>query len=426
MPERNSAPQIKDAVEYKIELKKPTVFALDNGVPVYAIHAGTEEVIQIEWVFKAGNWYESQKNTASTTNFLIKNGTSSKNAYEINESIDFYGAYLNRSCYNETAVVSLHCLTRQLEHLLPIVQELFLDAIFPEQELQIYKQNMKQRLAVNLKKCDFVAGRKIDEMLFGFDHPYGVYSHTEDYDNLNRDAIKAHYEKYYTNGNCTIFMAGVLPAGHDQLLNKFFGALPLNRSTLIEPSHKISPSVEKKSMILNDADGVQAAIRIARPFPNRHHPDNPKVQVLNALYGGFFGSRLMTNIREDKGYTYGIYSFLMNHLYASAWMISTEAGRDVADATIHEIYHEMERLRVGTIDEQELLLVKNYLIGTLLGDLDGPFQIIGRWKNLILNGLDDQFFYHSVDTIKNIGAEELKALANKYLNPDEFYQLVVV
>jgi predicted Zn-dependent peptidase len=151
MPERNSAPQIKDAVEYKIELKKPTVFALDNGVPVYAIHAGTEEVIQIEWVFKAGNWYESQKNTASTTNFLIKNGTSSKNAYEINESIDFYGAYLNRSCYNETAVVSLHCLTRQLEHLLPIVQELFLDAIFPEQELQIYKQNMKQRLAVNLK-----------------------------------------------------------------------------------------------------------------------------------------------------------------------------------------------------------------------------------------------------------------------------------
>jgi predicted Zn-dependent peptidase len=313
-----------------------------------------------------------------------------------------------------------------LEHLLPIVQELYLDAIFPEQELQIYKQNMKQRLAVNLKKCDFVAGRKIDEMLFGFDHPYGVYSHMEDYDNLNRDAVKDHYEKYYTNGNCTIFMAGILPAGYDQLLNKFFGALPLNQSILIEPSYKISPSVEKKSMILNDADGVQAAIRIARPFPNRHHPDFPKVQVLNALYGGFFGSRLMTNIREDKGYTYGIYSFLMNHLYASAWMISTEAGRDVADATIHEIYHEMERLRIGSIDEQELLLVKNYLIGTLLGDLDGPFQIIGRWKNLILNGLDDQFFYHSVDTIKNIGAEELKSLANKYLNPDEFYQLVVV
>ena len=116
----------------------------------------------------------------------------------------------------------------------------------------------------------------------------------------------------------------------------------------------------------------------------------------------------------------------MNHVHAGAWMISTEAGRDVCSATIHEIYYEMERLREGKIGEEELLLVKNYLIGTLLGDLDGPFQIIGRWKNLILNNLDDQFFYRSVDTIKNIGSEELNSLAKKYLNPDEFYELVVV
>jgi len=426
MPERKKAPHIKDAIEYKIELKKPTVFTLDNGVPVYSIQAGTEEVIQIEWIFKAGNWYEGKKNIASTTNFLIKNGTSTKNAFEINESIDFYGAYLNRSCYNETAVISLHCLTRQLEHLLPIVQELFLDAIFPEQELQIYKQNMKQRLAVNLQKCDFIAGRKIDEMLFGFNHPYGVYSQMDDYDNLDRESLKKHYDTYYINGNCTIFMAGILPANYAEQLNKFFGTMPLNKTQLIEPAHDIFPAVEKKCNILNDKDGVQAAIRIARPFPNRHHPDFPKVQVLNTLYGGFFGSRLMTNIREDKGYTYGIYSFLMNHLHASAWMISTEAGRDVAAATVHEIYHEMERLRDGKIEEEELLLVKNYLIGTLLGDLDGPFQIIGRWKNLVLNGLDGQFFYHSVDTIKNIDADELRLLAKKYLNPDDFYELVVV
>ncbi len=426
MPDRKTVPHIKDAIEYKIELKKPTVFALDNGVPVYAIHAGTEEVIQLEWVFKAGNWFETEKNIASATNFLLKNGTTTKTAYEINEFIDFYGAYLSRSCYNETAVISLHCLTRQLEHLLPIVQELILDAVFPEQELQIYKQNMKQRLAVNLKKCDFIAGRKIDELLFGFNHPYGVYSHMEDYDNLDRTAIKKYHEAYYIHGHCTMFIAGILPGNYAEMLNRFFGSIPLNQTSMVEPTHHIVPSEEKKSNILNDADGVQAAIRIARPFPTRHHPDFPKVQVLNALYGGFFGSRLMTNIREDKGYTYGIYSYLMNHVHAGAWMISTEAGRDVCSATIHEIYYEMERLREGKIGEEELLLVKNYLIGTLLGDLDGPFQIIGRWKNLILNNLDDQFFYRSVDTIKNIGSEELNSLAKKYLNPDEFYELVVV
>ena len=134
----------------------------------------------------------------------------------------------------------------------------------------------------------------------------------------------------------------------------------------------------------------------------------------------------MNNIREDKGYTYGIYSFLVNHIHAGAWMISTEAGRTVCEATVNEVYNEMKQLREGDIDPEELLLVKNYLIGTLLGDLDGPFHIIGRWKNLILNGLDDSFFYQSVDTIKNIQTDELKELANKYLRPEDFYELVVV
>jgi predicted Zn-dependent peptidase len=426
MPDRKTAPHIKDAVEYAISLKKPEQFKLDNGVEVYSIQAGTEEVVQIEWVFKAGNWYEKQKNVSSATNFLIKNGTAQKSAYEINEFVDFYGAYLNRTCYNETAVVSLHCLTRQLEKILPVVQEIFLEAVFPESELIIYKQNMKQRLAVNLQKCDFIAGRKIDELLFGIKHPYGVYSELTDYDVIEQEHVKQYYDQFYRNGHCTIFSAGILPSNYQALLNTFFGTLPLNQSVLEKQEHLVEPAVQKKWNVINDENGVQGAIRIARPFPTRHHPDFPKVQVLNALFGGFFGSRLMNNIREDKGYTYGIYSFLVNHVHAGAWMISTEAGRDVCEATITEVYHEMEQLRNGDIDQEELLLVKNYLIGTLLGDLDGPFQIIGRWKNLILNGLDDSFFYNSVDTIKNISSEELKELAKKYLNPEEFYELTVV
>jgi predicted Zn-dependent peptidase len=426
MPDRSLAPEIKDAVEYNIELKRPDTFHLDNGVKVYNVHAGTEEVVQIEWVFKAGNWFDEKKNVSSAANFLIKNGTSKKSAYEINEYVDFYGAYLNRNCYNETAVVTLHCLTRQLAQLLPLVREVFTEAAFPEEELVIYRQNMKQKLAVNLRKCDFVAGRKIDELLFGFQHPYGVYSFEEDYDAIQTEDLKRFYAKYYQEGNCTVFSAGILPSDYQQLMNKHFGDLPFNRNTMEEITHPIVAAEQKKWNIINDEEGVQGAIRIARPFPTRRHPDFPKVQVLNTLFGGFFGSRLMTNIREDKGYTYGIYSFLVNHIQSSAWMISTEAGRTVCEATVNEVYHEMKQLREGDIDPEELMLVKNYLIGTLLGDLDGPFHIIGRWKNLILNGLDDSFFYHSVDTIKNIQTDELKELANKYLHPEDFYELVVV
>jgi predicted Zn-dependent peptidase len=186
------------------------------------------------------------------------------------------------------------------------------------------------------------------------------------------------------------------------------------------------PAETRISRIINDQDGVQGSIRIARPFPNRHHPDFLKVQVLNALFGGFFGSRLMSNIREDKGYTYGIHSYLQNHIQESAWMISTEAGKDVAEAAIREVYKEMAVLREEPVDDEELLLVRNYMIGGILGELDGPFQIIARWKNIVLHDLTAQYFYDSINTIKTVSAEELRELARKYLQPESFYELVVI
>jgi predicted Zn-dependent peptidase len=186
-----------------------------------------------------------------------------------------------------------------------------------------------------------------------------------------------------------------------------------------------TPAVQKKYRITNDDNAVQGAIRLAQSFPNRHHPDFKKVIVLNNLFGGFFGSRLMSNIREEKGYTYGIHSYLQNHLQESAWMVSTEAGKDVCEATIEEVYKEMERLRTEPVDDEELLLVQNYMMGSILGDLDGPFHIMAKWKNMILNNLPEDYFYQSVQAIKETNATEMMEMANKYLKPDAFYELVV-
>jgi predicted Zn-dependent peptidase len=392
---------------------------------VYTIEAGAEEVLQAEWVFFAGNWYEEQNLVAATTNYLLKNGTTQKTAFEINEHFEYYGAYLNRGCYNETAAISMHCLNKHAKELFPVISELLTDAIFPEDELQLYKQNNKQRLSVNLKKCDFVAGRLIDEYVYGIDHPYGKYSSAEAYDALTGQQLKDYYKRYYREGRCIIFIAGKLPADIVEQLNKNFGHLTGNNKRE-EKTHVIHPATEKKYRIVNDEEGVQGAIRLARPFPNRHHPDFTAAMVLNNLFGGFFGSRLMSNIREEKGYTYGIHSYLQNHVHESAWMISTEAGRDVCEATIKEVYLEMDKLRKELVGEEELLLVKNYMIGSLLGDLDGPFHIIAKWKNIILNQLPETFFYDSVNTIKSVSARELHDLANKYFVPEDFYELVVI
>ena len=426
MLDRTVPPEIIDAVDFNLQLKQSEKFTLDNGIPIYSVNAGAQEVTLVELVFNAGNWYEEKNIVAGTTNYLLKNGTSKKSAFEINEHFEYYGAYLNRNCYNETANITLHCLNKHLKDVLPVVGELITDSVFAEEEIAIYKQNQVQRLKVSLQKADFLANRFIDEYLFGFDHPYGRYTSIPDFEALTREQIVKFYNEYYLHGKCIIFVAGNLPADIFDQLNKVFGHLPLNQSPIAEKNFTLTPATQRKQRIINDENGVQGAIRIARPFPNRHHPDFIKVQVLNNLLGGFFGSRLMSNIREDKGYTYGIHSYFENHVQESAWMISTEAGRDVCEATIHEVYKEVEILKKELVDEDELLLVRNYMIGSILGDLDGPFQIIGRWKNYILNGLDDSYFYKSINTIKTITAEEIRQLAQKYFVPEEFYELVVV
>src|SRR6478735_5203066 len=425
MLNRLQSPPIKDAVEFDLQLRPYEKWTLDNGVEVYSINAGAEEVLQLEWVFRSGNWYEEKNMVASATNFLLKNGTIKKTAFDLNEAFDYYGAYLNRSCYSETATITLHCLNKYAGELLPLVAEIIMESVFPEDEIKLFKRNNKQRLEVNLKKGDFVANRLIDTYLYGENHPYGKYSTFAALESLERKQLQDFYDSYYRNGKCVMFVAGKIPEGMFALLNKHFGQLPINQAKTLK-KQIIKPATEKKYRVQNDVNGVQGAIRIARPFPNRHHPDFLPVLILNNLFGGFFGSRLMDNIREDKGYTYGIHSYIQNHVHECAWMVSTEAGRDVSEATVKEVYIEMEQLRNELVDEEELLLVKNYMMGSILGDLDGPFHIIAKWKNIILNGLDEDYFNRSVQTIKSISALELKELANKYLQPEEFYELVVV
>ena len=425
--DRKIAPPIIDAVNFHLNLKPYEKFSLDNGVPVYAINAGAEEVMSVEMVFFAGNSFEEKNVVAAATNFLLKNGTSKKKAFQINEHFEYYGSFLNRACYNETSTLTLHCLNKHIGELLPVVEELITDSIFPEEELAIFKQNQKQRLSVSLKKSEFVAGRLIDSYIYGEKHPYGKYSSHATYDALNREELISFYNKYYKRGNCVIFTAGKLPKGLFELLNKHFGKLPFGNN-FQKPLHQIS-SIKKpgeKFRITNDENGVQGSIRIGREFPNRHHPDFLKVMVLNNIFGGYFGSRLMSNIREDKGYTYGIHSFLQDHIQQAGWLVSTEAGKDVCEAAITEVYKEMKRLQDEPVGEDEMQLVRNYMMGSILGDLDGPFHIIARWKNYILNELDGNYFYNAINTIRTVSPEELQQLAKKYLNPDEFYELIVV
>lgn len=427
MINRKQGPPVHDAISFDYILQPALKEVFQNGVPLYWLSAGTQEVVQVDWVFEAGLWQEQQTAVAQAVASLLKNGTADKNALQINESIEFYGASLKVSANNDYTIISLHTLTKHLAALLPVIKEIIAAAVFPEEELELYIRNAQQRLAVSLRQCEFVANRHIDAYLFGRQHPYGRFTEATDLQALQTSMLRDFHAQYYRAGNCRMFMAGRIGTAEVALVNEYFGKDSWGGNIVPEEKiHEAQPATQHTYRITNDENGVQGAVRIARNFPTRQHPDFSPMIVLNTLFGGYFGSRLMANIREEKGYTYGIYSQLYNYKRDGALLIATEAGRDVCELTVTEVYKEMDLLCQEKVDDEELLLVKNYLLGNLLGDLDGPFSIMQRWKNLILNELPEDQFDRNIEIYKTITPAQLRDLAQQYLNKEDYYELVVV
>lgn len=424
--DRTQAPEIHDAISFTYQLPPIQKHICDNNIPIYWLDAGVQEVVEINWVFPAGVWYETKPMLSQAVAALLKSGTIQHTANEINEALEFYGASLHVNPGNDFAVVSLYTLTKHLPVLLPTVYEVLTEAVFPQEELEIFQRNSIQKLSVNLRKCEFVANQKFDALLFGEDHPYGRYTRNESIEALTREDLQAFHKEYYHLGLVQIFMAGRLTQTDVNLVASVFGKGHIVQKPLAQKISASPPPSQQKLHINHDPNGVQGAIRIGRIFPNRVHPDYPGMVVLNTILGGYFGSRLMRNIREEKGYTYGIYSMLSSWLHAGVFVIATETGRQVTMNAVEEVYKEMDILCKEQVSEEELLLVKNYLLGNLLGDLDGPFQILQRWRSLILYGLDENYFYNSVEMYKTINSEKLLQLAHTYFKPELLYEVVVI
>ena len=155
------------------------------------------------------------------------------------------------------------------------------------------------------------------------------------------------------------------------------------------------------------------------------HVDYAGMQVLNTVFGGYFGSRLMSNIREDKGYTYGIGSSVVPLRKEGYFCISSEVGVDVRAAAVNEIYLELKRLRTELVPESELNLVRNYMLGSFQRNIDGPFSLADRFKSILTAGMGYEYYTRYLETIQNITAEELLRLASTHLHEDSLYELVV-
>ena len=408
----------------KIDIIKAKQNKLSNNIPLYTINAGSQDIIKIDFVFTAGVWYQNSALVASTTNSLINEGTKRFASHEIAEKLDYYGAILQLNIDNDFGIVSFICLNKHLNNVLPIIEDLLKNSIFPKKELDIYLTNRKQNYLTNSLKTNVLAQRKFLEIIYGKKHPYSNKINIEDFDRINQNKILDFYNKFYTSKNCKIIASGKIDSTLHDLINNYFGGNDWEKSYNEKKINFEIASSKQKEHIVNKEDAVQSTIRIGKSLFNRKNKDFSGMQVLNTVLGGYFGSRLMSNIREDKGYSYGIQSFLTSYQNSGYFSIISEVKSEASKNAVKEIYNEIRKIKNELIPETELNIVRNYMLGDLLNYFDGPFALSESLKILINNSLNYNYFEKHIETIKNISAEELNKIANNYLQEESFYDVI--
>jgi predicted Zn-dependent peptidase len=406
-----------------IDMVKAEKRILSNGIPVHFVNAGTQDVVKIDFIFEAGTWFQKTNLVASLCNSMIEEGSENYTAAEIAEKVDFYGAYIQLTVDQNQGFVSVVSLGKYLPAILEVMEDLIKRSVFPKYELEVLIDKNKQKWLLENEKVRTLCQKKFTQVMFGDAHPYAINNTLEDFDQVSREDLIQFYKSYYHSENCHIIAAGMIDEhvlGH---LNKYFGGSDWGHNQAAKPEYDICTDPVKMHHV-EKASGIQSAIRVGKFWVPKTHPDFHALSILITIFGGYFGSRLMTNIREEKGYTYGIGSFVLTLKQASYLVISTEVGNEYVEPTLAEIAVEMKRLQTELVSGNELETVKSYLLGEFLRDFDGPFALAGSFKAINDFDLDYTFYDDALRVLRNITSAELRTLAQQYLNPEDFYTVV--
>lgn len=421
MLDRTIAPDFK--VIQTVNLPGPQTYTLDNGIALHVINIGEQPVVRLECIFEAGNWYESEAAASYFAVKMLTEGVEGMTSQEISEAFDQVGAFTELTHTSDRVGIVVYCLSRFLPEVLPLVQKLIRSATFPGKEFQELKNITVQNLKVNREKTAYLATTEFRARLFGTGHPYGQSQNAEEIEALGLDAVKAHYERFIRNGKFTAVLAGQITEADVQHVNATLGQNSFDIEAG-EFSFQASEPYQGTEAIVDRPESVQSSIRMGRVLFNRHHPDYFKMLVTNEILGGYFGSRLMKNIREEKGLTYGISSHVVTLRNEGYLMIGTDVKKEFTQQTIDEIKKEISRLQTELVDAEELLTVKSFMAGEFAGSLNTAFEVADRRKILLLDSLPANFFNQYIERIHATTAEDVMEMANNYLHAEDMMTVV--
>lgn len=408
MLNRSQAPTL-NAIEH-IAFFQPEIHTLSNGTQLIWRHSISNETSKIELHFKAGSTI-GQPIIASLCAGLLISGTLKKSAKQIQKALDALGAYYDVSITQNEAVVSIYALKDQLLEAYRVFHTGLFEANFPKKELHDLITERRQKFLVQQEKVSFLAQRQFQRSFFAGSN-YAKQIQLEDYNQVSITELQDFHEKQYLNGLLEVIVIGDLSSTEIAQLQ----ALILQYQGVGKTQENFIWQNELGAIHIEQEGALQSALRIGRPLFNKTHPDFCDFSILNTILGDYFGSRLMSNIREDKGYTYGIGSYIVEHASYGYFVIGTEVGVHSRTATFEEIQKEFERLKNELVPQSELELVKNYMLGQLLKSADGPYAMLDLFSNVHHYGLTLEFYDLLMERIRNITPQRIQELAKSYLN----------
>jgi len=419
MLDRKIAPPFSQS--NSIDLPLPKIGKTSGGSDVLYFDLVKQALIKIEFIYEAGKWYEPIPGLSYFTAQMLEKGTGSKNSSYIAEIFDLYGTHVEIAPGFDYTTVSLYSLSEKLKDVLPLFLEMLQHPSFPEDELVLMKGIFSQNLKVNNEKNSYVAAKLIRRNIFGPHHPYGNTIEEADLEKINTGAMRQLFNNYFHP--IQIYITGSLTTTQFDFINT-----QLNGSKTVEQkndsiSHPIAAGIKEEAQAKQDS--VQTSIRMGKRSINKGHKDFSSLLFLNHILGGYFGSRLMKNIREEKGLTYGIYSSLSTFNKDSFFTIGADVNRENQEITVQEIRNELKQLRSEKIPDQELNIAKNHFIGSIQLDMANPFSVVEKIKNIRLNHLDSTYYTSLLKEISELTSTSLTGIAQQYLQDQDLYLVKV-
>ena len=414
MLDRTLAPPVQPLA--RVVLPAAEVLTLPSGARLHVLANEAQPVVRLQAVFRAGKLAEPMPGLASVTARMLLEGTITRTARQIADEVAFYGASLECDSGFDRSTLTLYCLTRHLPTLLPLVLDVLTNPAFPAAELQQLKTRTVQNVRIERQKTSYLATERFNELLFGNDTAYGRPFDEAAYQSITAEQARDFHRVAYALANAELFLCGDVAAERD-LVAQSFGTNALAGGALPE-SVGVSPEAEVTAPDRVVVPGsLQASIRMGRPWPAPTHPDTHRLKLLVNVLGGYFGSRLMRNIREDKGLTYGIYASVAPREYGTYLVLGTDVKGESGDFAVSEIELELRRLQQEPIPAEELETVKSYLLGKFANELSTVFEQCDKYKNLVFLGLPADYYTQFVQQTEAADSETLQALAQQYLSP---------